>query len=149
MVHVDDSVRLKLGRFIAHVENDTSRLNAGVKITHLIGKERVNGFKFVEGIYKFKTLSNAPEAYYFIYSKRNGIHIIVDYEVDGLLKAFAAYFGDSSNAVSETEKVKYVKALSGDLKARQENYKAGDHGDYEVRKKQTVETGGNLRWKHL
>jgi hypothetical protein len=129
MVHVDDSVRKKLYLFISETGQNTAQ--AGISIYHVLGEDKANKYRFIEGIYSFKLMGPHFPIYYFVYTKKDGIRIIRDYTVDGLLTELIAIFKRNEAAFSEHQKIAYVEAMVHDLSNRQDI-----NGDSEILKKQ-------------
>jgi hypothetical protein len=129
MVHVDDSVRKKLYLFISETGQNTA--HAGISIYHVLGEDKANKYRFSEGIYTFKLMGPHFPIYYFAYTKKDGVQIMREYTVDGLLTELIAFFKRNEATFSENQKIAYVEAIVHDLSNRQDI-----NGDSEILKKQ-------------
>ncbi len=119
MVHVGDSVRTKLYGFLWHERNDS--LKAGISIYHILGKDKVNNYQFVQGVYSFRMMGPHFPLYYFIYTKRDGVQIITDYELEGLLTQVVNCFKRNLDSFTEVERITYIQLMIKDLNRRNES----------------------------
>ncbi|WP_316751762.1 hypothetical protein [Pedobacter gandavensis] len=120
MVHVGDSVRTKLYNFLWHERKDS--LKAGISIYHVLGKDKAKNYQFVEGVYSFKMMGPHFPLYYFIYTKKDGIQIITDYDLEGLLVQVVNCFKRNLDSFSEVERIAYIQAMLKNLNLRNESY---------------------------
>ena len=127
MVHVDDSVRKKLYHFLSDKEQNAT--NAGMSIYHVLGEDKANKYQFVEGVYSFKLMGPHFPIYYFVYTKKDGIQIIKNYAVEGLLTELIELFKRNESSFDERKKIAYVETVIQGLKSRNEV-----NGDSEVLK---------------
>jgi len=131
MVHVDDSVRKKLYLFLS--EKDQNAINAGMSIYHVLGEDKANNYQFVEGIYSFRLMGPHFPVYYFVYTKKDGIQIIKDYTVEGLLTELMASFKRNEVSFNERKKITYLEAMLHSLNSR--NDLNGDSEALKIHKK--------------
>lgn len=122
MVHVADSVRQKLNNFLRHERNDS--LEAGLYINHILGKDKVNDYQFVEGVYSFRMMGPHFPYYYFIYTKKDGIRIITDYGLENLLTQVVFCFNRNKDSFTEGERIAYIRSMIKDLNIRDEFFGA-------------------------
>ena len=116
MVNVDDSVRNKLYRFIWKERKDS--VKAGMYIYHLLGEDKSNNYKFVEGIYVFRLMGPHFPLYYFVYTKKVGIKILENYTVEGVFSQVLHYFKEHETNLTEKQKIAYIEAIIFGLKQR-------------------------------
>ncbi len=116
MVHVSDCVTTKLYNFIASTGQSTE--NAGLYIYHLLGQDKYNNYQFVEGIYSFRLRGPDFLLYYFIYTKKDGIQIIKNYSLEGLLKQVLSFFARNETSFSERNKIRYIEVMIHNLDKR-------------------------------
>lgn len=121
MVNVNDSVRRKLYSFIWEERKDS--IKAGMYIYHLLGEDKTNNYKFVEGIYRFRLMGPHFPIYYFIYTKKDGIRIIRNYSIENVLTKVIEYFRENESSLDEMKKLDYTETIIIDLKQR---YKGPD-----------------------
>lgn len=119
MVHVADSVRNKLYDYLWQERKDS--LNAGISIYHILGKDKANNYKFVEGVYSFKMMGPHFLLYYFIYTKKDGVQIIRHYDLENLLLQVVSCFKRNIDSFSEAERIAYVQAMINKLDLRDES----------------------------
>jgi len=126
MVHLDDSVKTKLYNYIASQGQDIK--NAGMYIYNILGEDKANDYKFVEGVYSFRLTGPHFPLYYFIYTKKDGVQIIKDYSLENLLTQVIICFKRSNGSFDEGKKIAYIEAMINDL-----NHREDINGDSEKR----------------
>lgn len=121
MVNVDESVRNQLYKFIWKETKDS--VKAGMYIHHLLGEDKSNNYKFVEGIYIFRLMGPHFPLYYFIYTKKDGVKILEDYSVESVFPKVLNYFKEHQITLNEEQKIAYIEAIVSGLKQRNEERK--------------------------
>ena len=116
MVHVADSVRAKLYSFLWQERKDS--LKAGISIYQILGRDKVNNYQFEEGVYSFRMMGPHFPMYYFIYTKKDGLEIITNYDLEALLTQVVASFKRNLNSFTEVDRIAYIQAMIKDLHLR-------------------------------
>lgn len=122
MVHVDDSVRNKLCRYLLPERKDS--INPGIYIYHLLGKDKASNYKFVEGLYSFRLMGPHFPVYYFLYTEKEGVEIITAYDLEGLLTQVVSCFKRNLDRFEETERIAYIEKMIHNLDDRPNSYGA-------------------------
>ncbi|MDP4205054.1 MAG: hypothetical protein Q8859_03570 [Bacteroidota bacterium] len=127
MVHVNDSVRSKLYRFISRDEGTDIWNGAGLYIFHLLGEDEANDYRFVEGIYRFRLMGPHFPPYYFIYTQKDGIQIIENYTVEGMFTQLIECFKRNEESFNERKKIAYIKIIIDELEHRNDVYEHSEN----------------------
>lgn len=127
MVHVNDSLKTKLYNFL--LKEGYSTENSGLYIYHLLDEDKKHNYEFVEGGYSFRLMGPHFPLYYFFYTKKDGIQIIENYTVEGLLSQLIEIFKRNEAIFDEQKKITYVEVMIHNLDHRDDVY-----GDSEILK---------------
>jgi hypothetical protein len=109
MVNLDDSVITKLQAFL--LDQGSYRKGAVMLVQHLLRKDSISNYKFVEGVYSFKLIGPHFDGYYFIYTKRDGVQIIKNYRLTNLLEQLITCFKRNESSFTDAEQTSYLKII--------------------------------------